>query len=342
MVASMPPLDALQQRLDAAVIRHQVPGAVLGLSYESETSICASGSSRLPDGPPVTPDTLFLIASITKVWTATLVMQLVDAGHVSLDTPVNRYLDPPLRLADQQVADTVTVRQLLTHTAGFFGDAEEPPDRGADAVRRTIASYSNLPQLHRPGRLLSYSNAGFNVLGRLVECLTDCTWDRALREQILDPLALHDTVTFPEDAILHPVAVGHEVEGPDMLDFRPVSVWLDPRGGGPCGSTLATTAADLLCFARLHMHDGVSGDGRRLLSVGSAQGMREAQVRQPNPSASPAWGLGWAVERPSDPTVVEHDGHMCGSKATSSWFPTIRSPCAYSRTATPRGSCGRS
>jgi CubicO group peptidase (beta-lactamase class C family) len=285
---------------------------VAGVLSGDEQVICATGVTRLPDGPPMTSGTLFLIASITKVWTATLVMQLADAGEVDLDAPVNGYLDPPLRLADPSIAETVTVRQLLTHSGGFLGDFDEPPDRGDDAVRDTVAAYRALGTVHRPGRLFSYANTGYNVLGRLVECRTGRTWDAALRERIIDPLGLTRTFTLPEEAAVHRLAVGHEPKGPDTLELEPVRVWLDPRGSGPCGGTLATTAADLLAFARMHMADGAGPGGRRIVSPESARAMREPQIAQPDPSGSRHWGLGWGVERVAGPTVVEHAGHTAG------------------------------
>lgn len=312
MIATLPDASDLQRRLDQLIAQHRVPGAVVGVLCGDDLLVRAAGLTRLTGGAPVTPDTLFLIASVTKVWTATLVLQLVDEGRVDLDAPVNRYLDPPLQLADRAVAKTVTVRQLLTHSGGFFGDADEPPGEGEDAVRQTVASYAGLHQLHPPGRLFSYSNAGFNVLGRMVECLTTLTWDDALQQRLIEPLGLRHTHTRLERAATHLLAVGHEPKGPDTLSLEPVSVWLDPRGSGPCGGTLATTAADLLAFARLHIRDGLGPDGHVVLSSEAAKSMRAAQISQPDPAEPPAWGLGWALAQAEDPQVVEHDGNTCG------------------------------
>lgn len=301
----------VQRRLDESRARHGVPGATVGILLGDESLVCASGVTRLPDGPAVTPGTRFLIASITKLWTATLVMQLVDEGEVDLDTPANHYLDPPLRLADPEMARTVTVRHLLSHTGGFFGDAPEPAGRGDDAVRKVLEGYADLKAIHRPGTMFSYSNAGYNVLGRLVECLTGMTWDEALSERLLRPLGLNATSTVPEEVMVHSFAVGHE---PKVVggELSPVTTWLDPRGSGPCGGTLSTTAADLLAFARMHIRDGETADGRRVLSAESARAMRRPQIAQPDPSMSPAWGIGWSIERLSDPLVVEHGGNTCG------------------------------
>jgi len=150
MTITLPAVAELRERLHELATKHRVPGAVAGILAEGEVTVCATGVTRVgAEGAPVTPDTLFQIGSITKVWTASIIMQLADEGRLSPDDPVNRHLDPPLRLADRNVADTVTVRQLLSHTGGFYGDTDDPADRGDDAVRRAVASYAELPQLHR-------------------------------------------------------------------------------------------------------------------------------------------------------------------------------------------------
>jgi CubicO group peptidase (beta-lactamase class C family) len=243
-----------------------------------------------------------------------MVMQLVDEGRLELDEPVNRYLNPPLRLADAAVAESVTVRQLLTHTGGFYGDADELPDRGDDAVERTVASYADLPQLHRIGSLFSYSNSGYNVLGRLIECLTGQIWDDALRDRLIVPLGLTHTATLPERAMVHRVAVGHErLAG--KKDLTPVTEWMVGRGSGPCGSSLATTVADLLAFAKMHLRDGLAADGTRVLSESSARAMREPLVRMVDPTFGDAWGLGWEVPHATDPVVVGHGGNTDGQES---------------------------
>jgi CubicO group peptidase (beta-lactamase class C family) len=314
VTAPLPAHEELQRRLDSLVVEYGVPGAVVGLLRGGEQLVTASGVTRLGGGRAVADDTVFLIASITKVWTATLVMQLVDEGLVRLDAPIAEHLNPRLELADSAVAQTVTVQQLLSHTGGFFGDAVELDLWDDDAVELNVAAYHDLVQLHRPGTLFSYSNSGYVVLGRLVECVTGMTWDEALRVRLTDPLGLASTSTLPTETMTHPLAVGHQVAMPGSPGLIPVTRWLDPRSSGPCGGTLATTASDLLAFAQLHLRDGISPTGAQLLSTASAQAMREPQIDQPDPSTSPAWGLGWAIEN-LEPRVVGHLGSTCGQQS---------------------------
>ena len=145
-----------------------MPGAVVGVWHDGEIELAATGVCSTATGIDVTTDTLFQIGSITKVWTATLVMQLVDEGLVDLDAPVRTYL-PDLSLADEATTAAVTVRQLLTHTSGI-GDLDFGLfGRGDDCVRRFVAGLAGRPMLHEPGRFMSYCNSGFPVLGSLIE-----------------------------------------------------------------------------------------------------------------------------------------------------------------------------
>ncbi|MFJ4408469.1 serine hydrolase domain-containing protein [Streptomyces sp. NPDC088910] len=303
-----------QQRLDDLANRYGVPGAAAGVLVDGRTTVVATGIAKLGTTVPVTTDSVFLLASITKVWTATLVLQLVDEGLVDLSSPVNHYLTPPLRLEDEEVARTVTVGQLLTHSGGFFGDAAEPDVRSDDAVEKIVESYSGLAQLHRPGAVFSYSNSGYNVLGRLIECVTGSTWDEALRTRLIEPLGLGSTSTLPEETMTRPLVVGHVPAAPGSYDLTPVSTWLDPRTSGPCGGTLAATPADLLAFARHHLEDGLAPSGARLMSPRTARTMREPHIAQPDPSRGPAWGWGWSIER-LEPRIVGHIGSTCGQQS---------------------------
>ncbi|MFE3205863.1 serine hydrolase domain-containing protein [Embleya sp. NPDC059237] len=304
----------LQQRLDDLAHQYRVPGAAAGVLVGGRVEVVATGIAKLGTSVPVTTDSVFLLASLTKVWTATLVLQLVDEGLVDLSLPVNHYLKPSLRLASEEVARTVTVGQLLSHSGGFFGDAAEPNIRSDDAVEKIVDSYRDLVQLHRPGALFSYSNSGYNVLGRLVECVTGSTWDDALRTRLIEPLGLGSTSTLPEETMTRPLVVGHVPAAPGSHDLAPVSTWLDPRTSGPCGGTLAATPADLLAFARHHLENGLAPSGARLMSAETTRSMREPHIVQPDPSRGPAWGWGWSIEH-LEPRVVGHIGSTCGQQS---------------------------
>jgi CubicO group peptidase (beta-lactamase class C family) len=152
-----------------------------------------------------TPDSLFQIGSITKVWTATLVMRLVDEGRIELDTRVADVLDD-CALPDAEVARRVTIRHLLSHTSGLDGDYYVDTGPGDDALRRYVDSLRNSGQTHPPGAMFSYCNSGYLLAARIAEVLTGTDWDSAMRRWLIEPLGLTATVTRAEDAVLHRVA----------------------------------------------------------------------------------------------------------------------------------------
>ena len=124
------------ERLSELIQRHRVPGATLGILHGGEITDTGVGVLSTATGVEVTPGSLFQIGSITKVWTATLVMQLVDEGGLDLDAPVVDAL-PGFRVADPVVTRTVTMRHLLTHTSGIDGDLFIDTGRGDDSSSAT-------------------------------------------------------------------------------------------------------------------------------------------------------------------------------------------------------------
>ncbi|HEY3687073.1 MAG TPA: serine hydrolase [Streptosporangiaceae bacterium] len=314
------PIDAAhwERRLATLAARHAVPGASLGIlrlgadGAPDELAEAAYGVTSTATGVPVTTDTVFQIGSITKVWTATVAMRLVDDGKLTLDTPVAEVL-PELRLADDAVAARVTVRHLLTHTSGIDGDLFTDTGRGDDCVERYVDVLRDAAQTHPLGATWSYCNAGFVLLGRVIEKITGATWDAAIRDHLRTPLGLEHTVTLPEEALLHRAAVGHIGEA--GADPAPAPIWQLPRAVGPAGLVTAT-AADVLGFARMHLTDGLAPDGTRVLSAKSAAAMRDERTEVPDPyTLGDSWGLGWIRFGWDGRRLVGHDGNTIGQSA---------------------------
>ncbi|MCS7475721.1 serine hydrolase domain-containing protein [Umezawaea endophytica] len=297
---------ALQDRLTALADRHHVVGAGLAVAVGDDTAVAASGVLNLRTGAPATADSVFQIGSITKIWTTTLAMQLVDEGLLDLDAPLVTYL-PDFRVLDEETTASVTARHLLNHTSGIAGDFFPYTGRGDDNLSRFVTEMADLAASHPLGATMSYSNAGFSLLGRLVEVLRGATWDEVLREHLLDPLGLDAAGTLPEEALLWGAAVGH-------IGGEVTPQWGLPRCIGPAG-LIHARAADLLAFARLHLADGVTATGRRLLSADSAAAMRRAEVAIPEPWTSGSHvGLGWMLFDWGTP-VYGHDGSTLGQHA---------------------------
>jgi CubicO group peptidase (beta-lactamase class C family) len=319
-------MSALAQRLDWAparlaelLARYHIPGGALGVWLDGEQFTTAAGQANVAAEIAATPETLWLIGSITKVFTTTLIMQLVERGEVMLDAPVVAYLSE-LRLADADATETVTVRQLLTHTSGITGDYFPDTGRGDDAVARCVASLAEVDMLSRPGAMFSYCNSGFILAGGLLERLTGGTWDAALWSRLLQPLGVTHFATLPEEALRFRVGVAHAPQRPDG-ELRPGEMWPEVRSGGPAGFTPYANVAELLCFARLHLDGGRTPSGARLLSSDSVDAMQAREVDS-NPSGgfdSDGWGLGWARFRyGTHERVIGHNG---GSSAVLRVLP---------------------
>jgi dipeptidyl aminopeptidase/acylaminoacyl peptidase/CubicO group peptidase (beta-lactamase class C family) len=306
-----------ERRLAVLAERHKVPGASLGIlrlgreGRPDEVIAAAYGYANFPAKIEATTDTLFQIGSMSKVWTATLAMQLVDEGKLDLDAPVAEVL-PELRLADGEVAKTVTMRHLLAHISGIDGDVFTDTGRGDDCVEKYVALLSEQKQNHPLGATWSYCNAGFVLAGRVIEKITGLTWDGALREKIYAPLGLTHTVTLPEEALLFRTAAGHvDVSAEPVL----APVWQLPRSLGPAG-LISSTPADVLAFARMHLTGGLAADGTRVLSAASAAAMTEFQAEVPDKYIlGDSWGIGWIRFGWDGQRLVGHDGNTIGQAA---------------------------
>ena len=317
----LPSADVIRERVATWCERYRCAGASVGVMLGDEVVTSAAGVLNSNTGVEATPDSLFQIGSITKVFTTTLIMQLVDEGRIELDAPAHKYL-PDLRFGDQQATENVTIRHLLTHTSGVDGDFFDDFGRGDDAYAKYVDACATLPAVFAPGAMWSYCNVGFVVLGRIVETMLGTTWDRALRERIIEPLGMH-MVTLPEEAMPYRVAMGHTFDAQLQRTLAPR--WDMPRAQAPAGSTPCATAEALLAFARMHIDEGRTPSGAQLLSPSSARVMQEQHATLPGGGEGQAgWGLGWMRFNWDGHHVVGHDGGTMGQNSSLRVLPNER------------------
>jgi CubicO group peptidase (beta-lactamase class C family) len=304
--------ESLQTDLAARASARGVPGAAIAVVADGKILDAATGVLSTATAVEATTDSVFQIGSITKVWTATLVMQLVDDGLIALDEPLRTYL-PEFTIADETAASAITIRQLLSHRAGFEGDILTDTGRGDDAIALYVDTLADVAQIFPPGTYFSYNNAAYILLGRLVERLRDTTWDQAVLDRIATPLGLERVSPSPYEAILHRAAVGHVGPGDDGVEV-PAPVWALARSNAPAGSMLAMTARDLATFALMHLTGGsVGGDGAAVLSPESLRAMQRSEVALPTLAGmGVAWGLGWEIYAEGDSRIIGHDGNTIG------------------------------
>jgi len=330
----MAALDSYRTRLDALVAELAgelgVPGAVCGVLLDGETHLAAWGVTNVATGAPVLPTTLFQIGSITKVYTATLVMQAVHAGVIALDEPVRAQLQE-FMVADPGATIEITPRHLLTHTSGIEGDHLIDTGWNDDALARYVATLAGLGQLHPTDEAYSFCNTGYGVLGRLLEVATGDDFDRALRRRLTRPLGCRTTVTLPQHALLHSVAVGHRHTVADPPTRQPR--WTLTRANGPMGGVVAP-ADDLLAFAALHLDEGRAASGVDLLAPADVEAMQRLHADTPLPGESQA--LGWTVRPWGDLASLGLDADTFGQRAALRLVPERRfAACVMANS--PRG-----
>ena len=317
-----PDPDSLQQRLQELIDEHHVPGAGLAVLDGDDIVEVAAGVINKNTGIEATPDTLFQIGSITKVWTATLVMMAVDEGTLDLDEPVVTYL-PEFKVADPGVTKSVTLRHFLSHSSGIGGDHILETGRGDDTLARYVETCVDIGQEHDLGATMSYCNTGYSVSGRILEKVTGKVWDQILRERLLDPLGLTHTNTLPEEALLFRTAAGH-IKPPGADAYQVAPIWMLPRSAGPAG-LINARPSDVLRFAQLHLNEGRAPDGTQLLSPGAVKQMQEPQIDVPDRySLGDKWGIGWILFNWSGRRLYGHDGNTVGQSAFLRVAPDAR------------------
>ncbi len=307
---------ALADAVETAARAHGIPGIAAAVVRGSDVRGAAYGTLNVATNVAATEDSVFQIGSITKVFTGTLVMQLVDAGSVELDAPIRRYL-PDLRIAGAPIEETITVRTLLAHTSGILGDFFIGTGSNDDATQRYVERCSELRYLTEPG-IFSYCNSGYVILGRMIEVISGATWIANVRAKLLEPLRM-DVLTDPEDTMLYRAAAGHVISPSGEIALTPTPFL--PRSTESAGARLTMSPATLLRFARMHLRDGLAEDGTRVLSSASARAMRELQVSLPvRFHHNDGYGLSWAIRDASE-GIVGHNGGTIGQSAFLLLFP---------------------
>ncbi len=310
-----PTYESLAAAVQGEGSRWNVPGIAVGILHQGEIRTTAAGFANLATRQPMTDDTISQIGSISKVFTATLAMVLVEEGRLDLDEPVLTYV-PDLPLADESARSTITLRHLLSHTAGFEGDRFIDYGRGDDALAKAIAAFGTLRQWTVPGDLWSYSNAGYYLTSRIIEVVSGNPFETVFRERLVEPLGLDTAFFFAEDVITRPHAIGHYLKRREE-GHLPAHGYSFPRHVNGTGGVVTSTR-ELLRFARLHLHDGEI-DGARMLPFAATQAMREPVTEAGDYHRH--YGLGWCVHDYPEFRTISHGGATRGFRANLTVIP---------------------
>lgn len=316
---------ALSLRLDSLRARYGLPGVSVAILFaDGSMWRGTSGEADVEASRPVTPDTEFAVASISKTFLAALILGLAEEGQIDLETPVTSYL-PTLA-----IDPAITVRQLLDHTSGLHDYFYAPDiDKALLADRERVwttqdaLGYVGKPYF-KPGKGWHYSNTNYLVLGMLAEEIGGRSVAAQLRARFLGPLGLDRTRYQGVEEPLGPMARAYRFDGPD-LDLPPI-----PLGDGTAvvpftsvvtaagsAGSIASTARDLVIWARALYGGAVLSPASRFAMVA------DIGVTAPFKPTVP-YGLGVQAATIDGRPTLGHSGRLLGSRSVVRWLPDER------------------
>jgi CubicO group peptidase (beta-lactamase class C family) len=303
------PHKKLSDFVEAQAAEFGVPGVAVGVLLDGQESYASHGVTSIANPLPVDEKTLFHLASVSKTFTATALMRLVAEGKVELDAPVRRYV-PELRLADEQAAAQITVLNLLNHTAGLDWNLVDD-GKGDRSLAGLVAKLPELPLIARPGDRSSYSQAGYNLVGRIIEKVTGLPFEQAMASLVLEPVGLTDTVYSLAEVMVRKFAVGYNPgEDGELHPARPWGAFKEGARADNPGGGLASSVSDLLRWARFQL-----GGDEDVLPAPVLRRMRERTVKLRASSLGDGLGICWFLHDLDGVAGIGHGGSGNGQFA---------------------------
>ena len=302
-------ISLLEAWIESQMAYRGLPGMSVGIIFDQTLMWSRGfGYSDVEKKIPATPTTIYRLASVTKLFTATAIMQLRDAGKLQLDDPVAKYL--PWFTIRTRYADAppITIRHLLTHTSGLPREAAFPywTDNNFPAREQIIETLPKQETIFPPETKWKYSNLALSVAGEIVSAVAGEPYAVYIQQHILEPLGMKSTsIVFPEEHKSR-LAVAYGRRMPDGT--RAVRPFMDTKGITPAGN-LSSTVEDLALFASLQLRKGMS-DGNQILKGSTLREMHRVQWLEPDWKSGQ--GLGFALERDGERTLVGHGGSLAG------------------------------
>lgn len=301
-LAPVPDFEAIDKFVEAEMQAQRIPGLALGIVQGDQIVHLKSFGVADPSGRAVTPQTPFIIFSSSKSFTALAIMQLVEAGQVELDAPVQRYL-PWFRVADPDASARITVRHLLYHTSGLPGTADNglltSTDTSDSAMEQQVRGLSTV-RLNRPvGTTFEYVNVNYVTLGLIAQTVSGQPYETYVQNNIFVPLDMRHSFTAKMEAKQQGLATGHR-----YWFGRPVPADLPyNRSNLPAGG-LISSAEDMAHYLIAQLNEGHYGQTTILSPEGIAQMHTPAIQRR----GDMFYGMGWYVGPANGMPVIWHGG----------------------------------
>ncbi len=306
--------------IEQAIIGYGLAGLGIGIVKDGEVVFARGfGKRSLDTGEPVIADSLFHMASVSKPFVATAIMQLWEGGRVDLDAPVTDYL-PYFKLKGGDTGK-ITIRHLLSHTGGV-PDTDDyywhKPEYDDYALERYVRSLSSEEIVAAPGERFSYSNPAFEVLGDVIAKVSGQPFESYVKSHILDPLGMQDS-TFLRREVSPDLATTPHFGAPLVVlsDAYPYN-----RAHAP-SSTLHSSAADMCRWALANLDHGTL-NGRRILSEDSYESLWHPEVVTGEETWTEVSCLGWFLGTYRGRPVVHHSGSDPGYFADLVLLPEMQ------------------
>lgn len=314
--AGMPGLDtaAIDRYILQELEREHIPGLALGIVQNGQVVYLQAYGEADPSGRAVIPQTPFITGSVGKAITALAVMQLVEAGKIELDAPVQHYL-PDFYTANEADSAKITVRHLLNQTSGLpmwsgiitFQSYES----GEDALLQHVSARRNVP-LDRPvGSSFEYSNSNYILLGLIVQEVSGQLYEDYVQAHIFDLLEMENSYLSQEEALQRGLASGYRwwfgYPLPASLPY--------PRGDLPAGFHIST-AQDMTHLMIAFMNGGSYMDN----TVLSADGIRLMQT-PPADAASAGWAMGFYLQALDGVNMISMEGGTANYQSAWAFIP---------------------
>lgn len=306
--AQQPDWSAIDAYVEAQRNGARIPGVALGIVRGGQIVHLAGFGAAGPSKQPVTPQTPFLIGSLSKPFTALAAMQLVEAGKLELDAPVQAYL-PWFRVADAAASAQITVRHLLHHTSGIPNGAGLAPllEEEGITIEEQVRKMAGV-RLDRPvGASFEYSNANYIVLGLIVQVVSGQSYADYVRQHIFAPLEMRHSYTSQAEAQAHGMATGYRW----WFGFPAAADLPFPQSALPAGY-LISSAEDMARFLAANLTGGAS--------VLSPAGIAEMQ-RPAVAAGGDSYGMGWIVSTLGGAPIVFHEGSTANFYAAAIMAP---------------------
>jgi CubicO group peptidase (beta-lactamase class C family) len=312
--------DAVDAYIEQHMRRLNMPGASLAIVDGDQIAHLRGFGRAGPNGEVPTPQTPFPIASLTKSVTTLAVVQLVEAGKLDLDAPVQRYL-PWFRLTDSRAAARMTVRHLLNQTSGLPTSSGEMQladlDPSPGATERQARALASLVLTRPVGAAFEYSNANYSLLGLIIEAASGVSYGDYVQDHIFTPLEMRHTSTSATIAQQNGLAIGHRYwfTMPIAAPNLPL-----PHGSLPAVG-LISTAEDLARYLIALLNRGRSGDFQILSGADIDELQRGAADVRVMGQSMGRYGMGWFVDKIGPTELVWHSGTLPNFAAYMALLP---------------------